>query len=501
MSFNKYNTRNTGRYNNPGQFVSAGEGPQQARIPQNNQQQNQFGGNWQQPPPPPPQQNMFGQVEQKEMPPPPPAPQCDEWQQPPPPPPQQNMFGQVEQKEMPPPPPAPQCDEWQQPPPPPPQQNMFGQVEQKEMPPPPPAPQCDEWQQPPPPPPQQNMFGQVEQKEMPPPPPAPQCDEWQQPPPPPPQQNMFGQVEQKEMPPPPPAPQCDESDMNDGSMKMESETDGSVNNDDANSRPFWMKSKLSGVKKISNKERRRRQNQSLRRLLTPKNALMVLNEMLPNEQLATQFQVMPTPSNNQYYKPHSFCADLNLDGNKYTGYGDNKLMARNAAAEQAIRDLIIKRMNKALNTEGEEMEEETLPMIQLASFALHKLFCEWEVEGFKVPQLRPVTTSVSESEGGSEAGAGAARAKTAKKEKQLPADAAQMHPCMLLTYMRPALAYRELAARGDRPQNMQYTIGLDVDGVTYVGTASNKKEARKAAAKAACQAIFGVTFEQPQVNA
>lgn len=40
------------------------------------------------------------------------------------------------------------------------------------------------------------------------------------------------------------------------------------------------------VKKVSNKERRRRQNENLRRLLTPKNALMVLNEMLPNDQLA-----------------------------------------------------------------------------------------------------------------------------------------------------------------------------------------------------------------------
>lgn len=40
------------------------------------------------------------------------------------------------------------------------------------------------------------------------------------------------------------------------------------------------------VKKVSNKERRRRQNENLRRLLTPKNALMVLNEMMPHEQVA-----------------------------------------------------------------------------------------------------------------------------------------------------------------------------------------------------------------------
>lgn len=44
--------------------------------------------------------------------------------------------------------------------------------------------------------------------------------------------------------------------------------------------------------------------------------------------------------------------------------------------------------------EGEEEGGETLPMIQLASFALHKLFSEWEYEGHKVPQLRTPSTSV-----------------------------------------------------------------------------------------------------------
>lgn len=48
-----------------------------------------------------------------------------------------------------------------------------------------------------------------------------------------------------------------------------------------------LKNNLITVKKVSNKERRRRQNESLRRLLTPKNALMVLNEILPAEQVAS----------------------------------------------------------------------------------------------------------------------------------------------------------------------------------------------------------------------
>ncbi|XP_063624485.1 double-stranded RNA-specific editase 1 isoform X2 [Cydia splendana] len=301
-------------------------------------------------------------------------------------------------------------------------------------------------------------------------------------------------------------------------MKTEPGTEG--NNEGGNGggggRPHWMKNKLGGVKKVSNKERRRRQNETLRKLLTPKNALMVLNEMMPNEQLATQFKV--EAAGNQFYKPanqQSFCADLTLDGNVYKGYGENKLSARNAAAEKAIRDLIIKRMSKVFandasnaanagtenadSAEGDnangESEAETLPMIQLASFALHKLFSEWEYEGVKVPQLKPTgQQGNSTSESMEIIAPPPPKPKPPMKRKELPPNAATLHPCMLLTYMRPGLEYRELAISGDKPQTMLFTMGVDVDGATYIGKASNKKEARRAAARAACAALFNVTF-------
>ncbi|RVE52866.1 hypothetical protein evm_002523 [Chilo suppressalis] len=250
-------------------------------------------------------------------------------------------------------------------------------------------------------------------------------------------------------------------------MKAEpvAEAGGASGEESGPPRPHWMKSKLPGLKKISNREKRRRQNNHLRRLITPKNALMVLNEMLPPEQLAStlqQFTVEPADGVNQYYKSQksSFCADLTLDGVNYKGYGENKIMARNAAAEQAIRDIIIKRMQKSIThdassnadegssqagagaegeAEGEkEKEEDPLPMIQLASYALHKLFSEWEYEGHKVSVDGPSSNS--------------------------------MHPI--------------------------FTMSVDVDGVTYIGKASSKKEARKSAARSACSAIFGVKFDE-----
>ncbi|KAJ8731069.1 hypothetical protein PYW07_004233 [Mythimna separata] len=315
------------------------------------------------------------------------------------------------------------------------------------------------------------------------------------------QQQQQQQQSMQAVPPPP---------LRSEDVKMaDVDTDASASKDDDSmvAKPHWMKSKLPGVKKVSNKERRRRQNENLRRLLTPKNALMVLNEMMPNEQVANQFKVEPSATNAYYKTPntHNFCADLTIDGNSYKGYGDNKLMARNAAAEQAIRDLIIKKMNKVINSDSTTSlaipdsgsqngdvgtDEEALPMIQLASFALHKLFTEWEYEGHKVPQLKPTSLSTSES-----------LLEPTKKGKELPGNASQMHPCMLLTYMRPHLEYRELAVEGDRPQNMLFTMGVEVDGTTYVGKASNKKEARKLAAKAACQELFSVTFAAPPAPA
>lgn len=49
----------------------------------------------------------------------------------------------------------------------------------------------------------------------------------------------------------------------------------------------------------------------------------------------------------------------------------------------------------SLESEDVEMktadeEEEDVPMMHLASFALYKLFSEWEAEGFQIPDFRNV---------------------------------------------------------------------------------------------------------------
>lgn len=69
------------------------------------------------------------------------------------------------------------------------------------------------------------------------------------------------------------------------------------------------------------------------------------------------------------------------------------------------------------------------------------------------------------------------KVKPVKTAKDLPLNASAMHPCMLLTFMRPHLEYRELSCEGERPQFVLFTLGVEVDGATYVGkgTASHRR--------------------------
>lgn len=294
---------------------------------------------------------------------------------------------------------------------------------------------------------------------------------------------------------------CEAASMKECKQSQETLDSYAMETSDTPDKPTWMKPKLAGVKKVTNRERRRRQNVTLRRLLAPKNALMVLNEMMPGEQLHNQFKVDAAKPANVYRNQHqpSFCADLKLDQQVYKGYGDNKLAARNAAAEQAIRDLILKRMS---NMEDPTASEEELPMIQLASFALHKLFSEWELEGHRVPQLRLQHVPHQHQQDAVANIASVAHApkpaeeKKEKKPRLLPENARSMHPCTLLTYMKPGLSYQETGVEGDKPQNTKFTISVEVEGHTFSGTANNKKEARKNAAAEACKAVYGVVFQQ-----
>ncbi|XP_055297939.1 double-stranded RNA-specific editase 1-like isoform X2 [Sitodiplosis mosellana] len=266
---------------------------------------------------------------------------------------------------------------------------------------------------------------------------------------------------------------------------------------------------------IPKKIKRLRRNRRLRKILTPKNALMSLHELLGNG--LSEFSILP--------EERGFVASVYVNAVQYEGRGPSKMAAKNSASEKALRDIIINRMlqspkSQQLKPSGDpaqpgteqippnvddafrddvemgdaenDNDESEVPMLHLASFALHKLFSEWQSEGFEIPDFKigGVTSPVEPA---------TAVDKTDRapgippKRTQLPENANTMHPTTLLCMMRPATKYVDLGSEGQVP-NILHRVGVEVDAEHFIGTAKNKKLARKNAAIDACNEMFGTEF-------
>lgn len=76
------------------------------------------------------------------------------------------------------------------------------------------------------------------------------------------------------------------------------------------------------------------------------------------------------------------------------------------------------------NKNGKEADD--IPMVNFASFALYKLFSEWETAGYFIPDMHPPTTADATT---------ADDPKTPPKptvRTELPSNYEQMHPATLL---------------------------------------------------------------------
>uniref|UniRef100_A0A182JN54 DRBM domain-containing protein n=2 Tax=Anopheles atroparvus TaxID=41427 RepID=A0A182JN54_ANOAO len=271
-------------------------------------------------------------------------------------------------------------------------------------------------------------------------------------------------------------------------------------------------------RKKNEKQRKARQMRRLRKWLTPKNAIVALHELQGPGM--TEFVINTNG--------HLTKAEIVINNVKYEATGSSKNQAKAKACEKALRDLAIAQMArvklqqeaKAAKTmapvpppapsmsdtgpdpdesmHGSEVDEDgesdDLPMEHLAAFALHKLFSEWESEGFEVPQIKPlkVKTAVPSVEA-STVGV-PSMPKVTKTIADLPPDAATRHPTALFAYMRPQVAYKDLGSNDD-PLNREFSAAINVDGMQFLGQGRSKKLARKAAAIDACKTLFNVTFD------
>ncbi|XP_044759222.1 double-stranded RNA-specific editase B2-like [Coccinella septempunctata] len=230
-------------------------------------------------------------------------------------------------------------------------------------------------------------------------------------------------------------------------------------------------------RKIPKKEKLRRRNQRLSKLLQPKNALMILHELVKN------------PIFNVSENDGQFQAEVTVAGTQHVGLGKNKNAAKNAASEAALRHLIkyktvlpmeassddsSVKMDTSSSDPDESTEDMPLPWQQVASFALYKLFDSWGENVNKKEEPKKINSA-----------------------RKLPENAATINPVMIINQMYPLASFDEVEQVGN-PPNIVFTIQCNVDGQSFKGTGSSKKAAKKLAAYAACHTLLGIVYPPEQ---
>ncbi|XP_071442707.1 double-stranded RNA-specific editase 1-like [Hetaerina americana] len=281
--------------------------------------------------------------------------------------------------------------------------------------------------------------------------------------------------------------------------------------------PFWSKRPYY---KVPNKLKKKRQNARLKKILQPKNATMVLHEIKPGVKYSFH---------EQYSKlsPHLIISSVEVDGKTYLGKGLSRAYAKMNAAETVLKSMLLQKLYKTnystkisdsdeakVKSDSETMEVEAeasetndtvdddFPWGSLASFALYKLFSEWETQPSEsvTPGGQPDEIGITEplttnppKEIVSKSVVAAAKA-TAAPMKKVPDNPTERHPVMLLHQLRPGTQFEEVSSSGP-PGDVTFTMQVVIDGKTFVGVGKNKKEAKKETAKAALAGAYDIKYD------
>ncbi|XP_033170683.1 double-stranded RNA-specific editase 1-like isoform X2 [Drosophila mauritiana] len=250
------------------------------------------------------------------------------------------------------------------------------------------------------------------------------------------------------------------------------------------------------------RDKKLRQNRQLRKSMLPKNALMALNEV--KGVTISDFTIVSNTDGG-------FTAVVTVNSNQYEGKGTSKMTAKNAACEKAWRDFIIAKMTpkpprihqveigaEPIDTKEDEADapDDDLPMLNLASFAIYKLFAEWEREGYVVPEMHASANAAqpAREDAGTPVPAAPKELKKPPVRTELPSGWETMHPATILCIMRPELNYVNYGSSGDNDTNGMQHLGITVDNQEFHAHGRSKKIARRNVAVKVCNSLFGTNF-------
>ncbi|EDW27982.1 GL27226 [Drosophila persimilis] len=240
--------------------------------------------------------------------------------------------------------------------------------------------------------------------------------------------------------------------------------------------------------------------------MKPKNALIVLNELNKDKGIKiSDFTINSNPDG-------CYTAIVTVNSNQYQKKAVSKMAAKKLACEAALRDYAIAKMKarprkpktndeenqpstnhvaESMDSDGSDNEsEEDILKLNLASYAMYKLFRKWKRNGYFRPEKHSLAKAQPQQEGAKSAVSIVPKEqKNPRGRAELPPNWQTMHPASLLQIMRPGIKYLYY----DKDVELQ-RLGVIVDNQKITAYGCSKKVARRNVAANACNILFGTNF-------
>merc|ERR1719500_1479626 len=241
------------------------------------------------------------------------------------------------------------------------------------------------------------------------------------------------------------------------------------------------KIKKKQKQKWSKVEKKNYINFRLRRMISPKCPVQILEELAQQESSNISYNFLePLKEAGMELFP----CEVTVNEAVFTGTGPSKQIAKNIAAEGAIHAFITNCVESDDTIPEAEDIADNAPWRALASLGLFKLFNDWQSQGYTLPPQfmstpspaprgSPTTPTHTETTGSSP------QSHFVMNPSKMPEDPTSKHPVMLLHELHPGITFE--GALGVVPGNM-FSMTVEVQDRSFQGSGRSKKEAKKACA-------------------
>lgn len=272
----------------------------------------------------------------------------------------------------------------------------------------------------------------------------------------------------------PPVPPVDAAKVEDSGVDMVNENE---NENDSKERRGQKRHSEGGNETKPHKKRRK-----IPGPIQPKNAVCQLNELRPGLKYNFASQIGPVHS-------PVFTVTVDVDGQEYIGRGPSKKLAKQKAAEVALRSFVqFRNVPEAHQAMGGCIIDLDFTADYSEQVPLNSLYDP------NKPTESPKNGNSPKRENLSDEDNGMAPSPNWRPPFKIPEPSPQeKNPVMVLNELRPGVEYVMLSETGEA-HCKRFTMSVTVEGKTFEGTGQSKRSAKAASAKAALMGIYNMNF-------